>query len=603
MTEARSEDSYIIHDIITAFAHYGYPQPPDPQNLKIKGDVPIRVGSKTYSPDVIYYAGGIPLLLVGSKRLGKSAEDAKQQEFSYIKNFPVESYSRGRIRPKYLAITVGPQIEGIYKYIYEIDDRGELIEDLEKLSGIPTYEELKKQYGIVEEEKPQLTPDSFKDLFYELASALDISEENKITPELILKVVCLIYEYLKDSQNYVSRVPYVQLDGHPDRQQWMRNILSQYSWQGSLGSDLASQFRIEILRSFQGADLNQYITPKSVVDFMVGLCEVSPEDKVLDFECGSGSFIAAAISQGVPMENVLGVDINPLPYYVAKTYLALHFGVTGKAVENIPVVKDNGLYFWNDNWDVVIGNPAGGSQYDPQGELNDLEKVLENLERDLDQNGRDDPFSEYNFSVQQAVRSCKVGGKICLILPEGFFANSTDEFLRRYVAKHCKIKAIISLPRGVFRKGTTTKTVMSGSQTSSQKMSILFAEKTKEVEDSFGLDIDAEQLDYSVFLTSVQKPESVGSDPDEWLEPLLGKVFEEWKVWKESKTLSSEEAPLDIVESDAEKKEKLVKFQKARQEHLIKPEAPLLDMADQPKPKPKTEKETVIPENLEELFG
>ncbi|MBM4402210.1 MAG: N-6 DNA methylase, partial [Candidatus Cloacimonetes bacterium] len=420
--QTRSEDSYIFHDIIPVFTHYGYPQAGDHQNLKIKGDIKIRIGSRMLSPDVVYYASGIPLLLVEDKKPNQSEEEARGQAFSYLKNFPVERYSKDNIRPKYLATTVGRKIR-VYKYHYEIDERGELIETLVPLPKIPTYEELKRQYGVVEEEKPKLTTDAFKDLFYELASALDVSEENKITPELILKAVRLIYEYLKDSRNYVSRVPYVELDDHPDRQQWIRNVLSQYVWQNSLGVSLASQLRIEILRSFQGADLNQYITPKSVIDFMVGLCEISSEDKVLDFECGSGGFIAAAISQGVKVENVLGIDIADLPYYVAKTYLALYFGITGEEVENIPIRLDDGLYFWSDDWGVVIGNPAGSSQYDPQGELDDLEKVLENLERDLDQNGRDDPFSEYNFSVQQAVRSCKVGGRICLILPEGLFAN------------------------------------------------------------------------------------------------------------------------------------------------------------------------------------
>src|SRR3989344_198097 len=47
--------------------------------------------------------------------------------------------------------------------------------------------------------------------------------------------------------------------------------------------------------------------------------------KVLDFECGSGGFLAAAIDKGVPLENIRGVDIGELPYIIAKTYLALYF--------------------------------------------------------------------------------------------------------------------------------------------------------------------------------------------------------------------------------------------------------------------------------------
>jgi len=596
----RSEDSYIIHNIITAFAHYGYPQAGDSENLKVKGDVPIRIGSKYYSPDLVYYASGVPLILVEDKRPKQSEEGAKEQAFSYLKSFPVEKYSRDNIRPKYLATTIGQVIKA-YKYRYEIDEQGELIEGLIPLLEIPSYEELKIQYGIIEDEKPRLTLRSFKDLFYELASALDISEENKITPQLILKAVRLIFEYLEDSKNYTSRFPYTELDGKPDRQQWIRNILSQYNWQKSLGEKLAFQFRTEILRSFQGANLNQYVTPKSVIDFMVNLCQVKPEDKILDFECGSGGFIATVVSQGVSMKNILGIDIADLPYYVAKTYLALYFKATGKEIEKIPIKMNNGLYFWGDDWDVVIGNPAGGNKYDPKGKLGDCEKVLENLERDLDQNGRNDSFSEYNFSIQQAVRSCKVGGKICLILPESFFANSTNEFLREYMVKYCQIKAIVSLPRGVFRKGTTTKTVQSGSTGSSQKMSILFAEKIEKVKNGSGLEIGLDALDYPVFLASVQKPKNTGSDSNDWLEPLLAEVLKNWQEWNKNSKLIVGEGVLEFPKTASSKN--WLGVQRTYQQQLIKPGAPLLDMLERKPRTPKTKKTTLIPKILKDLFN
>jgi len=42
-------------------------------------------------------------------------------------------------------------------------------------------------------------------------------------------------------------------------------------------------------------------------------------------------------------------------------------------------------------------------------------------------------------------------------------------------------RKIVSLPRGVFKKGTTTRSIKSGSQTASMKMSILYVEKIKPV--------------------------------------------------------------------------------------------------------------------------
>ena len=158
------------------------------------------------------------------------------------------------------------------------------------------------------------------------------------------------------------------------------------------------------------------LTEPCIIAFMLNLLgEIKQDWKVLDFECGSGGFLAGIVGKGVPVENIMGVDIDELPYLIAKTYLALYFKKTGVSIKDIPIRQSNGLFFLGNEWDLVIGNPAGSAKY----EKDDIEKVLENLERDLDCNGKDDKLTEYNFSIQQAVRLCKVGGKICLILLAG----------------------------------------------------------------------------------------------------------------------------------------------------------------------------------------
>jgi len=466
---------------------------------------------------------------------------------------------------------------------------------LEDIADVLSYNELRLQYGLEEEKKPLLTPDTFKDLFYHIVSALDIENEKEITPEIILKAVKLIYEFLKDQKNYSSRSPYTDLDGHPDRQRWIRGLLHQYEW-NLLTPEIAKQFRKEILRSFQGSEqLNQYITPWEVVIFMVNLAKVRKDDTLLDFECGSGGFLAAAIESGVELKNIRGIDIADLPYYTAKLFLALNFNVTGKAIDEIPVENDNGLYFWGNDWSVVVGNPAGGNKYDPENELKDIKKIYENLENDIDQNGKNDPASEYNFSVQQAVKSCKVGGRFCLVLPEGFFSNSSAELFRKYVAKYCKVKAIISLPRGVFYKGTTTRRVQAGKTGSHQKMSILFAEKIAEVEDKSGVGVDFANLDYPVFLASVQKP-SQARDDEHWLSKILERVLEDYRKWEEDNELSTNN---ELVKFESAKRTEDLQ-QKLGMVEIEEDEVGKLEM--QKKKRPPTKEEMVIPEGLEDLF-
>ena len=580
----RSEDSYIVNDILPAFADYGYPVAGDSENLKIKGDIRIRMGSTYKEPDVVFYADNVPVLLVEAKKENKSQSDAEDQAKSYIRNFPIEKYSRDGRPPQYAAITIGKTIY-FYKYEFDINQYGAIIDRLEPISEILTYDELRKLYGLKEREKPILGPEGLKNVFYQLISALDFENKKKISPEIVLRAVKLLYEFLKDSNNYTSRSPYTELDGHPDRQRWIRNVLRQYNWQ-NLNEKIADQFRTEILRAFQGSkQLNQYLTPWPVVVFMTRLVNLQPQDKVLDFECGSGGFLVAAVRSGIPLDNVLGVDIADLPYYVSKVFLALNFNIKGADIDSIPVYNDNGLKDWGSDWDVVISNPAGGEKY----QLNDLDEIYHFLEKDIDLDGKIDPAWEYNFSIQRAIRSAKIGGRICLILPEGFFSNSSAEFLRKYVAKHCRIKAIISLPRKIFYKGTTVRQVQGGRQVSQQKMSILLAVKTKEVNDGEGIDLDNININYPVFLSAIQKPNI--DDPD-WLDKILGRVLEEYEYWQNNKTLTDQNNKLkfsSLVKKN-KRKQKKSPVENRKIHKIIK------------KSKPKTKEEIIIPDDLDKLF-
>ena len=160
----RGEDSYIIHDILPAFADYGYPRTGDTKNLKIKGDVKIRMGSSLKEPDVVFYAEGVPVLLVESKKPGKSKQDAEEQAQSYIRNFPIEKYSKDGRPPQYAAVTIGRVIH-FYRYKAEVNPHGAIIDRLEPMSEVLSYEELKRLYGLKESAKPAIGAEEFSAVF------------------------------------------------------------------------------------------------------------------------------------------------------------------------------------------------------------------------------------------------------------------------------------------------------------------------------------------------------------------------------------------------------------------------------------------------------
>jgi SAM-dependent methyltransferase len=328
-----------------------------------------------------------------------------------------------------------------------------------------------------------------------------------------------------------------------------------------------------------------------VIDFMFGLVgKLNKHTKVLDFECGSGGFLATAVDENeLPMENVLGVDIEELPFIIAKTYFALYFKKIGAELELIPVRQDNGLFYHGNNWDLVIGNPAGSSKY----EHDELEKIYENLNSDLDHDGKPDKITEYGLSIQQAVRSARVGGKICLVLPEGLFSNSQDEILRKFLSKYCRILAIISLPRGVFKRGTDVKQLSKGAQSASMKMSILMMDKAREIEDSTGIEVDNKFLDYSVFLAFVDDVDSKAGEIGDWLQERLDLVLQQWQEWQNKGELAAiEKVTIKII--DNKNNNQQVLFASLPAKEILNKQAPRLK---------EIKSTTKINESLEDLLG
>ncbi|QQG46542.1 MAG: SAM-dependent DNA methyltransferase [Candidatus Niyogibacteria bacterium] len=597
MPEQRSENSYIVNDILPFLAsNFGYPIH-DAERVKIN-DVPIfrpSGGRSGSTIDIVYYHNGEPVLLIEAKTKHKTHESALIEAKNYLKNFPIDKpeFAPSGLPPKILATTVGKNIK-FYKwsidYSKPIPDF--ITEEIEVLS----FEKLLSYYGLIKEYKARiLEPKNFAtDFFDELISIFKFhKKEKKITKDVVKEVVYQIHNYLLNPKKYTGDYPYTELD--LQGQKAVRDLFKRFDFVASLGPEIAKEFRKSILRSFQGEEFNQYLTEKCVIDFVFGLIgKLNKHTKVLDFECGSGGFLATAVNQNnLDLENVMGIDIEDLPYIIAKTYFALYFGKTGEGLNLVPIKKDNGLFYHGKNWDLVVGNPAGSSKY----EHGDEDKIFENLNSDLNNDDKKDKISEYNLSIQQAIQSARVGGKICLILPEGVFSNSQDEFLRKYIAKYCNILAIVSLPPGSFRRGTTVSQLRRGAQSASMKMSIVYAEKTREVRKKEGLEVDLRHLDYPIFLAHIDKVDSGSGEISEWLEERLNVVLEQWKEWQNKAELND----IEKITTKLDKEEKIKENQKTL---FSKVELDKTNIEKSKKIKPKEGKsETKISKNLEDLLS
>ena len=95
--------------------------------------------------------------------------------------------------------------------------------------------------------------------------------------------------------------------------------------------------------------------------------------------------------------------------------------------------------------------------------------------------GRDILFIERNLNF------LKPGGRMAIILPQGRFNNSSDQYIRDFIAERCRILAVVGLHGNTFKPHTATKT------------SVLFVQKW---DDKLCPKVD----DYNIFFATMQKP-------------------------------------------------------------------------------------------------
>lgn len=91
--------------------------------------------------------------------------------------------------------------------------------------------------------------------------------------------------------------------------------------------------------------------------------------------------------------------------------------------------------------------------------------------------------------VDRFLQLCKPGGWVAIIIPDGILANSTYDYVRRFIAERAKVLGIVSLPRETFKQAGT-----------SAKTSIMFLQKTKDK-----LLTGQNDLGYPVFLASINQ--------------------------------------------------------------------------------------------------
>ena len=250
----------------------------------------------------------------------------------------------------------------------------------------------------------------------------------------------------------------------------------------------------EIVGANLRGDRGQYFTPRGAIKLMVEMLDPKPDERVLDPACGTGGFLIttldylnkrfhdeAKVEVGVESTeeflslrdrlahfartSLLGADFDPFLVRAAQMNIVMASNADARLFNmnclefpagHLSGAKDAKKHAGLGTMDVVMTNPPFGSDIpvtDPNILQNfDLAHVWERTEDGAFKNsGRlHGSVSPEVLFIERCVDWLKPGGRMGIVLPDGILGNPGDEYIRRWILRHCWVLASVDLPVEVF---------------------------------------------------------------------------------------------------------------------------------------------------------
>jgi len=200
----------------------------------------------------------------------------------------------------------------------------------------------------------------------------------------------------------------------------------------------------------------EFYTPRHLVRFMVEMAEPTSEDTVYDPGMGTGGFLVSAFEwmrerygEGLSGEGYRalqrrfsGREKKPLTYLLGLMNLLLH-GLTEADVHVGNTLTINVLDPSLPRHSLILTNPPfGGKEH-----------------KSVQQNFPYPTAATEALFLQHILRSLAPGGRAAVILPEGMlFRGGVIEEIRKELLERNRVRAVISLPPGVFEPYAGVKT-------------------------------------------------------------------------------------------------------------------------------------------------
>lgn len=285
----------------------------------------------------------------------------------------------------------------------------------------------------------------------------------------------------------------------------------------------------------QKSEKGQYFTPRYVIEMCVRMLNPTEDENMIDTAAGSCGFPIHTIfyvwkqilrERGIQQSNLFTSEEKPIECidYVNEHVFAIDFDmkcvrvakmlnlIAGDGKTNVLHLNTLDYERWNEvtkeeqwvnaynegwrklkelrsiegdnqyfNFDILMANPPFAGDI-KESKIISCYELGKNAKGKMQSKvGRDILFIERNLNF------LKPGGRMAVVLPQGRFNNSSDKYIRDYIAEHCRILAVVGLHENVFKPHTGTKT------------SILFVQK-------WDNELCPYKEDYPIFFATMQEP-------------------------------------------------------------------------------------------------
>ncbi|MBT4593698.1 MAG: N-6 DNA methylase [Candidatus Marinimicrobia bacterium] len=254
-------------------------------------------------------------------------------------------------------------------------------------------------------------------------------------------------------------------------------------------------FEYLVNKSAKG-EKGQYFTPRHVIDMCVQMLNPKRGEYMIDTASGSCGFPVHTIfkltghlftNAEIPDEDkqhvlkVFGIDFDEKTVRVARTLNliagdgetnVLHlntldfvrwndktekdkkwintYGKGFERLEKLRAEKDQDKQF---NFDILMANPPFAGDIKESRILHQYELGFKaDGKKAQTKVGRDILFIERNLDF------IKAGGRMAIVLPQGRFNNTSDKYIREFIAQHGRILGVVGLHGNSFKPHTGTKT-------------------------------------------------------------------------------------------------------------------------------------------------